>query len=190
MPLLNNFWHQKLLDDGWKIKTKVVFQVQFGPKLQVKFFSTIAKQLLRLRIAWPMEKKTKLQFGFNFAIPMQYLPFLGEINFPFPLNPSISFIDKYFLDASAHLIFYIYEFLERNLTLQEVFYLLPSNLQRESSFSLVSLCFDILFLLLVSTCVHECKRVTMNQHDYFKKWLHVIFPKKTFFIQINFGTFF
>jgi hypothetical protein len=35
-----------------------------------------------------------------------------------------------------------------------------------------------------------CRQDTMSQHDYYRKGLHVFFPKKTFFIQMSFGTIF
>jgi hypothetical protein len=50
-----------------------------------------------------------------------------------PSHSSISFTNKQILDALAHMIFYIYKFFERNLTLWEVSHLLPTNPHRESS---------------------------------------------------------
>jgi len=35
-----------------------------------------------------------------------------------------------------------------------------------------------------------CKQDTMSQHDYFRKGLHVFFPKRNYFIWMNFGTMF
>jgi hypothetical protein len=37
-------------------------------------------------------------------------------------------------------------------------------------------------------CIFGCKQNTMSQHDYFTKLLHVPFPPKEIFIQMNFGT--